>query len=240
MENKILKDIDLSSYNYCPIAYKNNYSYIKKLNLFEECIRKSILLAESTSLIKDSMVTLGKIIKAWDKIWWPIVVKYSINYKEAEKYSLSAIKKFSDYCKYDITDEEHPTILVDIPIEIEIDNRIIRTNIDLIKTNTKYKKKNLHIIDFTKKGLSQIEVASDPSILTASYLLFSHEKAIIKYTCIDLNEDNKKIHLSTATFRENDLLMAKKLIKHTLYGIKANIFIRKPWLCKECKKCPNL
>jgi hypothetical protein len=219
--------------------YKYGWNYGGQLTLFESCIRDSILLAESTSLIKNSFVNIGKLIRAWDKVWWPVVAKYSINNKEAEKKSLAAVRKFADYCKYDMTDDDHPTIAVDIPLELEINGTVVKTSLDLVKIN-RTEENSVQIIDFKRKGLSFVEVASDPGVLTSAYVVYFQERLRVKYTCVDLDEKKQKIHVSTAVFRDEDLQMARKLVRHTINGIKSNIFFKKPWLCKECNRCPSI
>ena len=227
---------DILTYNYCPILRLKGgqNKIIPPLTFFEYSIRKAILLAEKVALDKDSFVTLRRLTSAWDKIWWPAVTEKKISMKEAQKLTIQAVIKFTDYCKYDITDEDHPTIAVDIETQAQIGNDIVTAQIDIVKI---FEKNQIILLDLTRKGLTHRDVTSDSSILAKTYLFSEATFDNWSYSCLDLNEKKQKLSISTATFRKSDLEIAGKMLYHTVDGIQKGINLPRLELCDQCKMC---
>jgi len=163
--------LDVATYAYCPILFKNKkfYNIEPKLTLTERTIKETIINGEGNACLKDSVVDNRKLMRVWEKIWWPRAAKENISILEAETISIKAIRKLSDYCKYEITDWLFPTAGVEVESSIKINNLILKAKANIVKVDLESKKINKVLITIGKRDLSISEAAIDPFIKALVY-----------------------------------------------------------------------
>ncbi len=238
----ILTPEDFACFIYCPKTLETQVykqKVVPSLTYFEDKVRLAIIEAERNILLKDGELNIKKMHQAWDKIWWPAIPSSKISLPKAEELTIKAGIKLSDYCKYDISDYLYPTAGVDLHSEISIGSSILKTQIDLIKVNLKTKKKNILLVDMSRKKLSTREMVLDPAIRAKAYSFYSGEKESVSYACIDLNEKENKLTVSTVVFRAQEMEKIKKMLFHIERGIRKGVFYMNRWQCKECQICQN-
>jgi len=234
--------LDIACFQYCSKTLeKESYKekVIPSLTFFEEHMRLAIIDAERSLIFKDSDLNPKKILNKWDKLWWPAAMSSGISIKEAEELTHKASEKFSDYCKYDISDYFHPTAGADVEASKRINSTYLTTQIDLVKVDIRERRINITLVDFTRKNLSTRDIILDPAIRAKAYAFSLGKKETITYTCIDLNEEKEKLIVSSAVFRPEELEKIRKMIIHTESGIRNNIYSLNRWLCKECNICQS-
>lgn len=237
-----IKSSDIACFLYCPFILNKaraKETVLTTLTPFENQIRKAIKEAERKCLLKDAELTTRKIIRSWDKIWWPYVAQHDINFKLAKHMSIKACEKFSDYCKYEISDMLHAPVGIDISCTKQINSTTIESTIDVVKVNLSDSNRNTILIDLGRKGLSRRDIALDPEVRTKAYCFYQNKGENITYIHIDLNENNRKLHVKSAIFRPSDMKDIKAMISLAKVGIENNIRYMNRWNCKECKLCPN-
>lgn len=234
--------IEIACFQYCTKTLeKQSYreKVIPSLTFFEDHVRQAIVQAEKMLIFKDSEPTPRKILKVWDKIWWPACTSSGIPIKQAQTLAVKASVKFSDYCKYDISDYMLPTAAADVEHWVPLGNSGIRARIDLIKVNLNGKKRNINLVDFTRKGLTTRDIILDPAIRATAYVFSLGISGTITYTCIDVSENNEKLIVSSAVFRPEEMQRIREMLIHTEIGITSGIYKLNRWQCKECGICQN-
>jgi len=236
----IISPLDISRYIYCPLLPKGADEVVySKNSFFELCIGEAIIKTEQTCLIKGNDINSRKIMNSWDSIWWPACPGQNISFKEAQDKTIKASLFFLDYCKYDFIDYSCPTVATDINAEINVGQSILKAHVDIMKVDLRIKEKNIMLIDFKKKNMSTIDVAMDPGI-GATALAFSRNKnEIIQYVIVEINESNKKLFITQAIFRPEQLQNTYKMICSVEENIRKKINYGDRWKCQECKQCPS-
>jgi hypothetical protein len=126
-----------------------------------------------------------------------------------------------------------------INAEINVGQSILKAHVDIMKVDLRIKEKNIMLIDFKKKNMSTIDVAMDPGI-GATALAFSRNKnEIIQYVIVEINESNKKLFITQAIFRPEQLQNTYKMICSVEENIRKKINYGDRWKCQECKQCPS-
>jgi len=234
--------LDIACFQYCSKTLeKQSYKekVIPSLTFFEEHVRRAIIEAEKSLIFKDSDIDPRKILRKWDSIWWPAAVSSKMDMKEAQQYAVDASAKFSDYCRYDVSDYLHPTAAADIETTIKINTSCLTARIDLLKVNLSEKKRNITLVDFTRKNLTTRDIILDPAIRAIAYAFSLGKDETITYTCIDVCEELEKLSVSSAVFRTAELEEIRKMLIHTESGIRNKVQRLNRWQCKECNICPN-
>jgi hypothetical protein len=240
--NYIIEPEDIGTYVYCPKLQRKGLheKLFPKLSTFEQSVRDAIVLGEERALLKDSIVDVNKLTRAWDKTWWPAAVSNSIKMSEADKLTLKATEKFIDYCDYEFSDYSCPTIGVDIESQLQIGRSILKCKADLIKMNLNDKNKNnTMIINMSKRSLSIREAAFDPAIRATVYGFYRGGETIT-HVNLNIDEKNNKFSTSISSFRPEDMETIRKMIEQVQHGIESSTVYMNPYLCKECNVCPEL
>lgn len=231
---------DVARYLYCPLLPRKSDNLVyKDITLFESSIGKSITGAEKYCLLNELEVTPRRIMRSWDNIWWPLCVSNDIPLKFAQNKTIQAGPYFIDYCKYDISDFLHPTIAVDVDAQINIGQSVLHTHIDVVKTDLTVKYKNTLLLDFTKKSLNQSDTSLDPGIASTALAFYTGHKEIIKYILIQIDEKTKKLFMTQAIFRPDDIKNIYKMVNYVENSIRKGVLYGDRWKCKECKACPS-
>jgi hypothetical protein len=234
---------DIACFLYCPYILTKSKAkeiVLSTLTPFEEQMRKAIKDAERVCLFKNLEITTKKIIRSWDKIWWPYVSEHDIDFKTAKTLSIKACEKFADYCNYEISDMLHAPAGIDIHYTKQISTATIKSSIDIIKVNLSDSNRNTILIDLGRKGMSRRDIALDPDTRTKAYCFYQHKGETITYINIDLNADNQKLHVQSAIFRPSDMENIRRMITLAKVGIENQVDYMNRWNCKECKLCRNL
>jgi hypothetical protein len=233
---------DISTYLFCPLLYfkgKQNKFY-GKLSFFEEKIKESFIAAEENALLLDSVVSVNRLVSAWDKIWWPEATKKKIKLSVSEKKSLIATQKFIDYCRYEMTDYLWPTIGTNIESQIKIGESILKCKTDLIKIDLESKNRSTVLVNFSNRSMDIREAAFDNAIRVLCYSFYSGRNEKVSHININIKEENPKIELSVSTFYPKDMKNIEKMIKHAENGIRNKISYMNWFACKECNECKQL
>jgi len=238
-----LNPLDIACYVYCPVLQQKRKPEIiaPKLTFTEKNLREAFIEAERNACLKDSIVSPRKLLSAWDKIWWPAVAEQgSLSMKEANKISLQASFKFTDYCKYDISDWMFPTAGVEAQSEIRIGQSILQATADIVKVDlNKNNNINTVLINLNRKGLSLKSAATDPAIKAIAYAFYSGRGETITHISIDVSEDQKNIKVTTSTFRPEAMEGIRKMLYHVECGIRSGVYHINPYQCQECNVCQN-
>jgi len=237
-----IKSSDIACFLYCPFIRtkpKAKEIVLSSLTPYEEKLREAIKQTERNCLFKNSEVTSQKIIRSWDKIWWPYTTEKEIDFKLAKTLSTKACYKFADYCKYEISDFAHSTVGINIQSTKQIGTSTIASEVDIVKVNLLDKKKNIILIDLGRKGLSSRDVALDIDIKTKAYCFYQNKEENVIYINIDLNENKQKLNVTSAIFRPSDMDDIRKMITFAKIGIENNVEYMNRWNCKECGLCPR-
>lgn len=229
---------DIACYMYCPLLYskRKHNKVIPPLGFFEEKLRDAFVLAEEVSCLKDSIVNSRRLHASWDKIWWPAAAKQKIKMKEADELSLKASRKFTDYCKYDISDWFFPTAGVDIEVEKHVNSAVLKASVDVVKVDLN-QRKNTVLINFTNRSLSLGMAAIDPIARATAYAFYSGRGETITYISVNINSKIPNVEITTSTFRPESMDDIRKMLSHVQRGIASSSFYPSPYKCKECKQC---
>lgn len=235
-----LTPTDIARFLYCPLLpRKYDHLVYKPLTMFESCVGEAIKEAERACLINDTEINPRKINKAWDITWWPTCTSHGISFKEAQERTVEAGPYFLDYCKYDISDFLHPTVAVNVNTQVPIGQSILHTHIDLIKVDLTMNEKNMILIDFTKKDIRTSDVGLDPGIAATATSFYQGEGEVIKYVLVEVDENNKKLFITTAVFRPSDIKNIRKMIFYVENSIRKGVSYGDRWKCKECQACQS-
>lgn len=233
---------DIAKYIYCPyLKYINKTNYIldNEFTIFEKCIIETIKQTESHCAIYNTRLYPRKFIKEWDKIWWPASAAKGINPKEAQKFSVKAAAIFTDYCKYDISSEQFPTVGINIPSEKLINNSILAAKADILKVNLGLKNKNIHLITFGNVSKTKLEIGLDPELRTLLYCFFSGEEITLTCSYIKISQKINKILVSSVVLRQDEMKDIENMIFHIKTGIRKQIKYQNIHNCKECQVCQS-
>ena len=237
-----LNPLDIACYIYCPILLqkKRHDKISPRLTFAEQYIRKAFIYGEMNACLKDSVITPRKLLNAWEKVWWPSVTAAgTISIKEAHDISLKASHKFTDYCKYDISDCMFPTAGVEAESDVKIGQSILKATVDVVKVDLNEKNKNTVLVNFNRKGLSLSSAALDPAIRATAYAFYSGKGETITHISVDIDENIKDVKLTTSTFRPEAMEGIRKMLYYVECGISRGAFHANPYPCKECKVCPT-
>lgn len=229
---------EIAAYVYCPMLLQKNRTSIvsPKLSFAEKGIRQAFIEGERNACLKDSIVDTRKLLRIWEKIWWPLASANKINLKDAAAISLKASSKFADYCKYDISDWGFPTAGVDIYSDVGLGPVIMRAHADIIKVDLDHKNPSTVIINFNTRKLSLMTAALDPAVLATAYAFYKGGEDIT-HISINISEQQDKLSMITSAIRPSDILKIEKMLTHVARGIRNKNYYSNPFLCKECKVC---
>lgn len=231
---------DILYYTYCPYLLEKDpgkTKLIERMDLFNTCLVKSIVDAEKRCLMSDSELTPRKLVRSWDKIWWPEAVSNGIPLDKTEKESVRASRFMSDYCKYDISGYMFPTVATSITTQRTVGTCTLHSGVDMIKVDLNNSKKNLVLVDFSLREMSERELAIDTYNMAKAYSFYSGRGETVTYTHI--RPGKNKLHVSSAIFRPEQMKQIDTMVKHVVSGISKNIRYMNRWNCQECKLCPN-
>lgn len=232
---------DILTYSYCPMLLKRGKKDIllPKLSLVESTLKKTFIEAEREACIRDSITNPKRLLCAWEKLWWPIAASNNIAAKEAESISLDISGKFSEYCKYDISDWTYPTVGVNIENHIQVDSAAVVVHADILKVNLEINDPNMVIINFSTRVLSPRALSLDPYTLYTVYGMYTGAEKTITYVSVNISE-NKKLSLVSSIYSSSEIEGLGKQFRNICKNIYNNNYYYNPFLCKECRVCQNL
>lgn len=232
--------IDVALFSYCPVLKQRNKQdkIDPNLKITELGIKYALMDGELNVCLKDSIIDSRKLLRSWEKIWWPIAAENNISMKEADDLMLKCISRLSDYCKYDISC--WPTVGVNIESEIPINNSILKARADIVKINPTSKKTNKVLITIGTRNLSEISAALDPFIRATAYGFSDTETEIIEHIYINIGSPRGKLKIITSYFNKREMATIKKMLYHIEYGIRTNAYYANSFMCDKCKECQNL
>lgn len=233
-----LSTSDIATFAYCPYLYwrRGTAQVVPPLSTFEDTARKAILNAEAKALKNNTQVTPRSLGNAWEHIWWEIATKSDIPLAEAEKTSLLAGFKFSDYCRYDISTPVYATISTHVPYQIKVENAILAGEIDMIKVPVEDPERQIVLVDFTRKDVKSAKLANDLAVLSTIYA-FGELERHVTYMCIDLSEGKEKLEITSSSFDRDDIREIERTVRYLINGIRQRINYKSGWMCGECTKC---
>jgi hypothetical protein len=233
-----LKPDDIVSFGYCPYLYwrRGTARVVPPLSTFEETVRKSILVAEAKALKNNTFVTPRSLGNIFDHFWWPAAAEAKIAFAEAEKMSLKASLKFTDYCKYDVSSSLYATIGTNVPFEVRLPHGVLAGNVDMIKLPIEGADKSIALIDMSRKGISNTQAMCDLAILSTVYA-FQELKRSITYMCIDLSENLEKLKIISSSFDRDGIKETERAIQYLSEGIYRGVNYKSGWMCGECTRC---
>lgn len=230
---------DIACHLYCPMLRKKGGcdKVVPPLPILESYIRQAIVLAEESALIKDNTVNTHKILRVWDRLWWPAAVQHNLDLIQAQDMAIVAAKIMAEYAKYDFTDYMYATVGTNIINQLRINDSVLHAHIDILKVDLNQDARNTVLIDFSRSGLSQQDIIRDPAIRTKAYAFYRDLGETIKYIVVQLDTKKKTLQALPAIFRPEDMTETRKMLYHVECGIRKNVTYYSPWLCKDCKTC---
>jgi len=236
----IFTPTDIACFLYCPMLPKGSeYLVYEKSTVFESCVGNAIVEAERGCLLNDSEINPRMINKAWDNTWWPVCATHKIPFKKAQDKTVKAGPYFLDYCKYDISDFLHPTVAVDIDVQVPVGQSVLHAHVDLMKVDLTVSNKNMMLIDFSKKGMKTFDAGLDPGIAATAMAFHRGVKETIQYVLVEVDENTEKLFVTSAVFRPSDIENIKKMISYVENSMRNGVSYGNRWKCKECKACPS-
>jgi hypothetical protein len=229
---------DIGLYVKCPILFKKKRYNSTSLTFFEEQIKQAFVEGEKNVVLKDSIIDPRKLSRAWDKIWFPAAVKEGISIKDANRKTLEAMFRFTEYCKYDISGYEYPTAGVDIDAVMHIKDHYIAAHADLLKIDLSTKQKTTVIVNFSNRKLSTSDIVFDPAIRTTAYAFYRNNNDYVMYVNVNIDENLNKLNMAAATFSPDQMDEIRKMIYHVELGIRNNVFYHNTAMCERCRACP--
>ena len=237
----IITPKDIAAYTFCPMLYykRRQDKFLPSLTLMERNLRQSFIKAEEKALLRDTIVSVKKLVSAWDKIWWPAAMEYKMSMTDAKKVAVKATERFIDYCTYEMTDYLWPTIGVNVESSIDLGGATLVANTDIIKVNLEKSKRNTVLINFTSRRLSIRDAAFDNLIKTTAYAFYSGKGETITHLNVNISENREKIQMGISNFGEKEMDDIRKMIYHVKTGICSDVKYMNPVACKGCKVCPE-
>ena len=235
-----LRPSDIASFGYCPYLYwrRGTAQVVPPLSTFEDTVRRSILAAEMKALKNGTHVTSRSLGNAWERTWWTAAAAAGIEFAEAEKISLRAAFKFSDYCKYDISSSLFATIGATVPFQVKLPHAVLAGEIDMIKLPIDDSDKRVTLIDFGRKGVTRTQLASDLAVLSTVYA-FQELGREITYMCVDLSDGTEKLKIVSSSFDRESIKETERTIQYLAEGIYRGVNYKSGWMCGECTKCAS-
>lgn len=229
---------DILYFTYCPYLLEKDPSktkLIEKMDAFNECVVETILETEKRCLLAESEITPRKLLRSWDKIWWPEATRIELSMTEAEKKCIKASRLLSDYCKYDISGYMFPTVATKVKSEVQVGDCILYSEADIIKVDLNNSSRNVVIVDFSMRDMTEREIAIDTYNMAKAFSFYSGRGETITYTQIRPGRD--KFFISSSIFRPDQIKQIEAMVKHVVSGISKNIRYMNRWNCQECKLC---
>ena len=235
-----LRPSDIASFGYCPYLYwrRGTAQVVPPLSTFEDTVRKAVLAAEMKALKNGTHVTPRSLGSAWDKIWWTAAAAAKIPFVAAEKMSLGASFKFSDYCKYDISSSLFATIGTEVPFQVKLPHAVLAGEIDMIKLPIDDSDRRVTLIDFGRKDVTRTQLANDLAVLSVVYA-FRELNREITYMCVDLSEGIEKLKIVSSSFDKESIKETERTIQHLSEGMYRGVNYKSGWMCGECTKCDS-
>lgn len=232
---------EIETFFYCPrlLRLKGTEKLLPRLSAFEECLRDTFITTEQICLLKNSEITPRKLLRVWDKLWWPRLEKNNITFNEGQEFSVKASKKFTEYSKYDFTSILYPTVATLVNHSIEISGNFLLSSADVLKSNLTQTGKNITIIDFSRKDISLLDAANNIGIRALCLMFYQWKKETVEYISVDISGESDKLKIISSSFRQNDMEETKKMLSLITKGIKEGISYPNKHNCKECGECPS-
>lgn len=231
---------DILAYSYCPMLLKKHRKDIvlPRLSLIEETLKEAFIDAEREACLKDSITDPRRILCAWEKIWWRKALENNIKLEDADKISLNISDRFSEYCRYNISDWTYPTVGVNINKNIQVNSAIVSVHADILKVNLEINDPNLVIINFSNRVLSPRLLSIDPYVLSTIYGFYSGEEKQIMYISININE-SKKLSVTSSIYSNEEIKNTGIQFKNICTNIYNKNYYYNPFLCEGCKICQS-
>ncbi|MHA2069834.1 MAG: hypothetical protein ACXABY_36175 [Candidatus Thorarchaeota archaeon] len=210
---------DIASYLYCPLAYKEGRT-AKPLTFFEASVREAFIEGERSAVLKG-----------------PAAAGRGVKMKRAQELTLKAVTKFTDYCKYDISDYSYPTAGVQAGLSVPIGRHTLIATADLVKINLNLREKTTVLVNFTNIELDQRAAIFDPVAKATAYAFYRGKGEAVTHIYVNINKDLEKLSMVTSTFYKKDMEGIRKMLYHVEQGISSGTFHPNPYLCKECNRC---
>jgi len=232
---------DIASYVFCPVLQeKKRYDIIMpKLTSTEQYVRRAIIEGERNACLKDSVVTPRKLMRAWEGIWWPAAAEKKLSMEEANEISLHASYQFSDYCKYDMSGWEFPTVGTEVASEIKLGPVTLAVSADIVKADLSGKKPCTVLVSLSSRKLSLRQASIDPAIKAIAYAFYSGREENVAHILVDIDQRSDKIKAVVSMFRPDDMNHIRAMLEHVAHGIYSRNYYHNPGLCKECKVCQD-
>jgi hypothetical protein len=233
---------DIASYIYCPLIYKEKRYGVtaKPLTFFESCVRAALVEGERNAVLKDSVVTPKKLLRAWDKTWWPAAAERNLPMKEANDVTLKAAMKLTDYCKYDISDYSYPTASVNAGVRLSLGRHTLTATADVVKINLNIPEINTILVNFTNRQLNPRASAFDPVVRATAYAFYRGKGETVSHIYVSINEELERLAVISSTFYPEDMEGIRKMLYHVEQGISTGALYMNPFLCEECNQCKNI
>ena len=237
----LITPVDISAYTRCPHLYfsKNFDAIMPPMSVTEKTIRQSVIQGEKLTLLKGSVVAPRKLIRVWDRLWWPAAIAAGISMEEAEDISVKSAFKLTDYCKYEFTGYMHPTIGTSVTVEKRIGSSILRAQADVLKVDLSNDTKSTIIIDFSRKNMDIASVSMDPGVRALAYAFYTGKGEEIRYISFSIDDKNKSLSVAHAIFREKDMEDTEKMLYYIETGIRKKISWFNYAACGGCKVCQH-
>lgn len=205
------------------------------MDTFNECLVETIVETEKMCMLSDSDVTPRKLLRSWDKIWWPEAVSKEIPISKIKSESIRAARLLSDYCKYDLSGYMFPTVGIKIKNQRQIGNCTLHSGVDIVKVDLNNTDKNIVLVDFSMREMTEREIAIDMYNLAKVFSFYSNRGETVTYTHI--RPSMHKFFMSSAIFRPDQMNQINTMMNHIVSGISKNIRYMNRWNCQECKSC---
>jgi CRISPR/Cas system-associated exonuclease Cas4 (RecB family) len=232
-----LTPLDIASYIYCPILYNNKRQDLlsKPLTFFESYIRAALIEGERDAMLRNTSVTPKRLMRAWDKVWWPAVAKKGLSMTKADKLTLKATEILTDYAQYDLSGYVYPTA----GVYIGKTTPTIQATTDILKIHATAKEKNTVLVNFTRRKLDAYQSALDPAVKCTAYMFYMNNEEAVSHINAYIDTDKNKLKLTVSRFLPEDMEEIKKMLYHVEQGIASKVFYPNPYACKGCEGCKS-
>jgi len=237
----IITPADINSYLYCPVRHFLKRKEKKDAaDVWLDKIKEAIVRTEKRVLLHDSFITVKKINRVWDDVWWEYGFKVGMDVDKMKKLTVAASIKFSDYCKFDFSSDMFQTLGVDISLSKQYSSDIeLRSHIDIVKRDIRDNTKHLYLINVD--SLNEDTIHTNIGLAANIIPFFISGCEIIHYINVDFSK--RKLKVSRYTFKEKHLSQYNQPIFYLARGIRSKIEYPNMFNCKECNICneiPNI
>lgn len=234
----IITPADINSYIFCPIRHFNPPKENRSISdIWCEKIREAIIKTEKRVLLHNSYITVKKINKKWDEVWWDYGFSNGIDIDRIKKLTVAASIKFLEYCKYDFSTDVFENLAVDVSLDKDFSNGVlIRSHIDIVKRDRRDKTKHIYLIDFN--SIDESTMHTNIGIAAKILPYFINGCNLISYINIDFSK--KKLKVSRYTFRKEDVERYTQSLFYISRGIRSRIAYPNMYNCKECGVCSGI